>query len=83
MAPYPHLFSTEGTVQDFCEMAARTADLLGPEHVGIGSDHHMAFTAHEMMWWTNGRWSCGVPSFMSSQGFLTADWQGEEVDWPS
>ena len=83
LSPYPHLFSTEGTVQDFCEMAARTADLIGVDHVGIGTDHHMSFTAHEQMWWTNGRWSRTVPSFMSAQGFLTADWQGEDVEWPA
>ena len=32
---------------------------------------------------TNGRWSRTVPSFMSAQGFLTADWQGEDVEWPA
>ncbi|MFQ5933632.1 MAG: membrane dipeptidase [Dehalococcoidia bacterium] len=83
LAVYPHLFSSDATVEQFCEMVARTVDLMGVQHVGIGSDHHLGFSAEERKWWVQGRWSRSMPAFMSAQGFHPPDWQGEEVEWQS
>jgi len=37
---YPHHLAggTECSLQSFCEMAARTAELMGTDQIGIGSD---------------------------------------------
>ena len=83
LAVYPHLFAYDATVEQFCEMVARTVDLMGIEHVGIGSDHHLGFSADEKKFWVQGRFSRSVPSFMTSQGFLSSDWDGEDVEWAS
>ncbi len=53
------------------------------EHGGIGSDYHLGFSADEKKFWVQGRFSRSVPSFMSSQGFLSSDWDGEDVEWAS
>lgn len=83
LAAYPHLFAYDSTVEQFCEMVARTVDLMGIDHVGIGTDHHLGFSADEKKFWVQGRFSRSVPSFMSSQGFLSSDWDGEDVEWAS
>ena len=83
LAAYPHLFAYDATVEQFCEMVARTVDLMGVEHVGIGTDQHLGFSAEEKKFWVQGRFSRSVPSFMSAQGFLADDWDGEDVEWAS
>ena len=80
---YPHLFAYDATIEQFCEMVARTVDLMGIEHVGIGSDHHLGCSPDEKKFWVQGRFSRSVPSFMSSKGFLASDWDGEDVEWAS
>jgi len=42
---------------DFCAMAARTADLMGIEHIGIGSDLCQGQPDSVVSWMRNGRWS--------------------------
>ncbi|MEE9248556.1 MAG: membrane dipeptidase [Dehalococcoidia bacterium] len=83
LAAYPHLFAYDATVEQFCEMVERTVDLMGIDHVGIGTDQHLGFSADEKKFWVQGRFSRSVPSFMSSQGFLSSDWDGEDVEWAS
>ena len=45
------------TRKDFCNMAARTAELMGVEHIGIGSDLCQQQPDSILHWMRNGRWS--------------------------
>ncbi|MDA8012195.1 MAG: dipeptidase, partial [Gammaproteobacteria bacterium] len=44
-------------LSDFCEMAARAAELMGAEHIGIGSDLCQNHPDEVVAWMRNGRWS--------------------------
>jgi microsomal dipeptidase-like Zn-dependent dipeptidase len=45
------------TLEAFCEMAARTAELMGPEHLGIGSDLCQDQPDSIVEWMRVGRWT--------------------------
>jgi membrane dipeptidase len=45
------------TLEDFCAMAARTADLIGPEHLGIGSDLCQDQPDAVVRWMRTGQWA--------------------------
>ena len=71
---YPHHLKDGPacTLASFCEMAARVAELMGPEHVGIGSDLCQDQPDEVVEWMRNGRWtregefgegSAGKPGF--------------------
>lgn len=45
------------TLDAFCDMVARTVDLIGIEHVGIGTDLCQAQPTSVLEWMRNGRWS--------------------------
>jgi microsomal dipeptidase-like Zn-dependent dipeptidase len=47
------------TLEAFCEMAARTAELMGAEHLGIGSDLCQDQPDRVVAWMRNGRWTRG------------------------
>ncbi|GAK86494.1 microsomal dipeptidase [Vibrio ponticus] len=48
---------SECTLQEFCSMVARAADLFGVDHLGIGSDLCLGQSQHVLDWMRNGRWS--------------------------
>lgn len=56
---YPHHLKDKSdcTVQDFCEMIARTADQFGTEHLGIGSDLCQDQPDSVVEWMRTGRWT--------------------------
>jgi len=56
---YPHHLNgkTDCTVQDFCEMIARTADTFGVESLGLGSDLCQDQPDRIVDWMRVGRWS--------------------------
>lgn len=59
---YPHHLKNGSAckIADFCTMAARTAELMGINHIGIGSDlcqHHPDSVVH---WMRCGRWSKSI-----------------------
>jgi membrane dipeptidase len=54
------------TLADFCAMVARTAELIGVERIGIGSDLCQDQPDLVVHWMRNGRWSKAPPS---SAGF--------------
>ena len=56
---YPHHLagSTGCTVQDFCEMVARTVDLMGLERVAFGSDLCLDQPDSVVEWMRNGTWT--------------------------
>lgn len=58
VAPYPHLTGgTEITLDQYVEMIKRTVDLIGIEHVGIGSDASRKWSDEYLMWIRMGRWT--------------------------
>jgi len=56
---YPHHLAdgSRCTLAGFCEMAARTAELMGVEHLGIGSDLCQDQPDSVVEWMRNGHWS--------------------------
>lgn len=61
------------TLDDFCGMAARAAEIIGVEHLGIGSDLCQNWGYSTLEWMRSGRWTAGTDF-----GEGTADNQ----DWP-
>ena len=59
---YPHHLAGGGgcTLQSFCDMAAATADLIGPQNLGIGSDLCQDQPDSVVTWMRTGRWTKGV-----------------------
>ena len=56
---YPHHLKDKGdcTLQSFCDMVARTADLMGVSQIGIGSDLCQNQPDSVVEWMRNGRWT--------------------------
>ena len=56
---YPHHLKDKSacSLESFCEMIARTAELIGPEHVGIGSDLCQDQPDSVVEWMRVGRWT--------------------------
>lgn len=45
------------SLDDFCDMIRWTVDLIGIDHVGLGSDYYSGHADEEILWWRQGRWS--------------------------
>ncbi len=58
---YPHHLAGGGecTLQSFCQMAARTADIIGTKHLGIGSDLCRGQPDKVLAWMRDGHWRRG------------------------
>jgi len=56
---YPHHLKdgTNCTLESFCEMAAKTAELIGVKNIGIGSDLCLNHPDSVVEWMRNGSWS--------------------------
>jgi membrane dipeptidase len=56
---YPHHLKDKSacTLESFCAMVARTAELMGEEHIGIGSDLCQDQPDSVVEWMRVGRWS--------------------------
>jgi membrane dipeptidase len=61
------------TLEEFCQMIAETADLIGIEHIGIGSDLCQNWDYSILEWMRSGRWTAGA-----DYGEGSAD----NKDWP-
>lgn len=59
---YPHHLRGGGacTLEDFCQMAARAAELMGADHIGIGSDLCQDQPDSVVEWMRTGRWTKAV-----------------------
>lgn len=59
---YPHHLKggSDCTLQDFCEMIARTAEMMGSERLGIGSDLCQDQPDSVVEWMRVGRWTKNV-----------------------
>ncbi len=56
---YPHHLkdTSNCTLESFCEMAAKTAELMGAKHIGIGSDLCIGHPNSVVEWMRNGTWT--------------------------
>ena len=56
---YPHHLKDKSncTLESFCEMVAKTADLIGIKHIGIGSDLCIGHPDSVVDWMRNGKWT--------------------------
>ncbi|MEM9438846.1 MAG: membrane dipeptidase [Pseudomonadota bacterium] len=56
---YPHHLKNGShcTLENFCEMVSRAVDLMGPEHLGIGTDLCQHQPDSIVTWMRNGRWT--------------------------
>lgn len=61
------------TLDDFCDMVADTADLMGIDHIGIGTDLCQEQPLSVLEWMRNGRWSKEMDYGEGSK---------ENADWP-
>jgi microsomal dipeptidase-like Zn-dependent dipeptidase len=61
---YPHHLrdGSATTLVDFCEMAARTAEIVGIQHLGIGSDLCQDQPDTALTWMREGKWMRPDPS---------------------
>ncbi|MFE0424465.1 dipeptidase [Streptomyces sp. NPDC058953] len=59
LSMYPRIApdGVDCTVDRFCDMVAYTVELIGVEHVGLGSDYYAGQGDEELHWWRQGRWS--------------------------
>ena len=56
---YPHHLKDKSncTLESFCEMAAKTVDIIGVKHIGIGSDLCIGHPDSVVDWMRNGKWT--------------------------
>jgi microsomal dipeptidase-like Zn-dependent dipeptidase len=78
---YPHHLKggSACSLQDFCDMVARTADLMGSGHIGIGTDLCQDHPDSIVEWMRTGRWtkridygegSASAPGFPEMPGWF-------------
>jgi len=60
------------SLDDFCDMVADTADLMGIDHIGIGTDLCQEQPLSVLEWMRNGRWSKEMDYGEGSKA--NADW---------
>lgn len=66
---YPHLIGgREVTLRQYCEAVARLAEMIGVEHIGIGSDMVRKCTPAYLQWMRMGRWTHTVDYGAGSKG---------------
>ncbi|MEM7343645.1 MAG: membrane dipeptidase, partial [Chloroflexota bacterium] len=85
---YPFLIGgRDVTLEAFCDMMARTVDLMGVDQVGIGSDLVRKCTDDYLAWMRMGRWTQGVDYGAGGVGQtswpLWQDWFQSPVDFPT
>ena len=52
------------SLRNWCEMVAKSVDIMGIDHVGIGTDRSHNFTKPDYDWMRMGRWTRGVDASM-------------------
>ncbi len=66
------------SVDNWCEMVARTVDIAGIDHVGIGTDRSHNTTVKDLDWMRTGRWTRG-PDY--GAGSATNTGKAPPADW--
>ncbi len=86
---YPHHLKdgTGCTLASFCSMIARTAEIMGPDHIGIGSDLCQDQPDSVVEWMRVGRWTKNVDygeGSKSNAGFPPQpEWFTDNRDFPN
>ncbi|MEM7743241.1 MAG: membrane dipeptidase [Pseudomonadota bacterium] len=77
---YPHHLpdGPECSLTQFCEMAARAAEIVGPENLGIGSDLCQGQPDSVVQWMRDGRWS---PTASDAVFPRQPEWFRTNRDW--
>ncbi len=84
---YPHHLkgSSDCSLQSFCDMIARTADLMGPDRIGIGTDLCQDQPDTVVEWMRVGRWTKEIDYGEGSRenaGFPEMpSWFGDNTDF--
>lgn len=84
---YPHHLKDGGqcSLQNFCDMIARTADLSGPQNIGIGTDLCQDQPDSVVEWMRSGRWTKNIDfgeGSASAPGFPDMpEWFGDNRDF--
>ena len=84
---YPHHLKDGSacSIQDFCDMVARTADLMGIKHVGIGTDLCQDQPDSIVEWMRTGRWTKRIDygeGSAAASGFpAMPDWFADNRDF--
>ena len=84
---YPHHLnnSTQCSLEDFCSMIARTADLIGIDHIGFGSDLCQDQPDSIVEWMRVGKWTKEIDygeGSASNPGFPDMpSWFRDNRDW--
>jgi membrane dipeptidase len=82
---YPHHLKdgSDCTLESFTEMAARTAELMGIEHIGIGSDLCQGQPDSVVEWMRTGRWTKSAPAIGLGSAVFPPQlaWFRDNRDW--
>lgn len=59
LSNYPKILKggSDCTLDGFVDMVDWTVQLVGPDHVGFGTDFYDGWPVSEIMWWRAGRWA--------------------------
>ena len=79
---YPRLApnGADCSLDDYCDMIEWTAERIGIEHIGFGSDYYFGHNDEEMLWWRTGRWAKTSAIPTGWVGF--PDWFGTATGYP-
>jgi microsomal dipeptidase-like Zn-dependent dipeptidase len=83
LSMYPKIMrdGSDCTLDTFLDMMAWTANMVGVEAVGFGSDYYNGWPESEIKWWRAGRWS--RESAVPITGFSAwPDWFRSGADFP-
>jgi len=73
MYPFHLKNGSDCTLEDFCQMIAQTAEMIGIDRIGIGSDLCLNWDYKTLEWMRSGRWTTSV-----DHGEGSAD----KLSWP-
>lgn len=87
-AIYPPLIGGAGvTLETWTEMVARSVELMGIDHVGIGTDLTRGCTPADLAWMRQGRWTRGEDFGAGTPGDSTLpvwpSWFSSSADFPA
>lgn len=75
------------TLEEFCDMVARTAELMGIDHIGIGTDLCLNQPTSVLVWMRNGRWAkamdYGEGSASNADWPRALSWFEDSADFPN
>lgn len=84
LSNYPKIMKngSDCTLDTFLDMVAWTVDLVGADHVGLGTDFYDGWPESQIKWWRAGRWA--RESAIPIKGFSKwPSWFQSPVDFPN